>query len=382
MTEQSTIPFLDLPRQHAHIREELLENLTKIVDSAGFIGGPYVADFERDFASFCGAKGAVGVSNGTDALVLALRALNIGPGDKVVVPAFTFIATAEAVSLVGAEPVFVDVDADTYTLCPRALEALDQKTLSQVKAVMPVHLYGQPADMDPIMAWAKKHTVEVIEDAAQAHGARYRGKAVGSIGRIAGFSFYPGKNLGAMGDAGAVTSNDMDLLIKVRQFSDHGRKTKVEHSVVGQNARLDAIQAMALGVKLRHIADWNAARASVAEYYQEALGQKGDLGIGLKLPITGAHRTHVHHVYVIMLNDRAGLSAHLHAHGIQNGIHYAAPVHLQEAYAHLKYAPKSMPVSERLASRCLSLPMFPEMTEDQVARVADTIATFAKGSAS
>lgn len=381
MTAEVPIPYLDLAAQHRSIRSELLDGFARIVDTAGFIGGPHVAEFERDFAAFCACAGSVGVSNGTDALVVALRALGIGSGDRVIVPAFTFIATAEAVSLAGAEPVFVDVEPDTYTMCPQALERITALggPGGPIKAVMPVHLYGQPADMDPIMAWASRHNLVVIEDAAQAHGASYGGTPTGSIGRIAGFSFYPGKNLGAIGDAGAVTSNDLDLLQTVRRFSDHGRKSKVEHSVIGQNARLDAIQAMALVIKLRHLADWNAGRSRVAGLYHDALNAKGDLGLDLRLPVIGPNRTHVHHVYAILTDERDALGDYLRCRGIQNGVHYAAPIHLQQAYAHLGGVSGSLAVAERLASRCLSLPIFPEMTEGQVARVAEAIADFAGG---
>lgn len=372
----NTVPFLDLPLQHRALKEELMAEFSAIVDGAGFIGGKHVDAFEAGFAKFTGTKQCVGVANGTDALVLALRALGIGPGDKVIVPAFTFIATAEAVSLVGATPVFADVDAKTYTLCRESLTKVD---LTDVKAIMPVHLYGQAADMDAILDFAKSHGLEVIEDAAQAHGAMYAGKPVGSLARVAGFSFYPGKNLGAMGDAGALVSDDVELLQVARRLSNHGRKTQTEHSDIGQNSRLDAIQAMALAIKLRHIADWNAGRARVAGYYQEALGALGDLGMNMQLPSIGDNRTHVFHVYALMVDDRAGLGAYLSDKGVQNGVHYSAPVHLQGAYAHLGYKEGSLPVSEDLARRCLSLPIFPEMTENQAGRVADTIEGFAKG---
>lgn len=370
MTEP--IPFLDLPRQHQVIAGELLPAIAEAVSHAAFIGGARVDEFEGAFADFCGVKGTVGVANGTDALMLALRVLGVGPGDEVVLPAFTFIATAEAVTMLGARPRLADVDPATYTL---TAEAAREAGNGQVKAMIPVHLYGQAADMDSLLRLAQERGWKVVEDAAQAHGARYElaGKAapVGSLGHLGAFSFYPGKNLGAMGDGGAVVGNDVELLDRVRRIANHGRATKHEHGEPGVNSRLDALHAIALGLKLRHLSDWNAARARVAALYTDRLAGVKDL----VTPSVGAGRTHVYHLYVVRVPERDQLLAALRTAGIGCGVHYPLPLHLQPAYQQLGYGRGDFPVAEKVAAECVSLPMFPELSESQVDRVADAVRT-------
>jgi len=368
------IPFLDLPAQHRVFADELKNVLSDAIDTAGFIGGPHVAAFEKSFAQFCNTGGCVGVANGTDSLMLSLRALGVGPGDEVVIPAFTFVATAEAVSMVGATPRLVAVDPTTYTLCPKALANI---TSEKIKAIIPVHIYGQPADMDPILAIAKEKGWKVVEDAAQAHGASYKGRVVGSMGDTGSFSFYPGKNLGAIGDAGAVVSSNEEVLKKVRIIANHGRVTKTEHGVPGVNSRLDAIQAAALNIKLRYVRDWNAARARVAQWYNAHLAPIE----GITLPEVGEHNTHVYHLYVIQVGNREKAQAYLNSEGISAAIHYPLAIHSQPAYAFLGHNPEDFPVATKLASNCLSLPMFPELDEASVKRVAQALSEFTKAGA-
>ncbi len=368
------IPFLDLPRQHEGLLPALTDMLSSHIRRAAFIGGEAVSQFEAAFARYCGTGGCVGVANGTDALMLSLRALGVGEGDVVLVPAHTFIATAEAVTLLGATPRFVDVDPVTYNLSPEALRAVDT---TAVKAVVPVHLYGQPADIEEVCAIAKERGWHVVEDCAQAHGAHYRGKPVGSFGALAGFSFYPGKNLGALGDGGAVVGSDAALLEVVRRVGNHGRKSQTEHDVPGVNSRLDAIQAAALSIKLAHLADWNGARARVAALYDERLLGLADLSV----PKLGPERTHVYHLYVVLTPERDRLRAALTAENIASGLHYPGPLNLQPAYASLGYGRGSFPVAERVASQCLSLPMFPDLSEAQVDRVASVVRAFVQAGA-
>jgi dTDP-4-amino-4,6-dideoxygalactose transaminase len=362
----STVPFLDLPQQHRPILNEVNQIIGGLIAEGKFIGGAPVAEFEKAFAAFIGTKHAVGVANGTDALMLALRVLGVGKGDVVIVPAHTFIATAEAVTMVGATPRFVDVDPVTYTLDPKSLEGVDKKG---VKAVMPVHLYGQPADMDPILAIAKKNNWLVVEDCAQSHGAAYKGKTTGSFGALAGFSFYPGKNLGAFGDGGAVTGQDDTQIDRLRRVADHGRQTKQLHGEPGVNSRLDAIQAAALTVKLKHLADWNKKRATAAAWYDARLRDVH----GVVVPKLGRDRTHIYHLYVVQVPERDQLIETAGKQGIGCGIHYAVPLHLQPAYKDLGYKQGDFPVSETVTSRCVSLPMFPDLTEAQVDRVVKVV---------
>ncbi len=368
------IPFLDLPRQHQALLPALLPVLHDHVAKAAFIGGEAVTSFEAGFARFTKTGGCAGVANGTDALVLSLKVLGVGPGDVVLVPAHTFIATAEAASLLGAVPRFVDVDPLTYNLDPAALERADK---TGVKAVVPVHLYGQPADIEPIVALARSRGWKVVEDCAQAHGALYGGKPVGGFGDLGSFSFYPGKNLGALGDAGAVVGNDEALLGRIRRLANHGRLTQTEHDEPGTNSRLDALQAAALSIKLAHLSDWNAARARVARWYTDRLAGLA----GLSVPQLGSSRTHVWHLYVVLSPERDRLKAYLQEQRIATGLHYPVPLHLQPAYRGLGYSKGSFPVAERVAGQCLSLPMFPELNEAQVDRVCQAVRTFLKAGA-
>ncbi|MEE8409376.1 MAG: DegT/DnrJ/EryC1/StrS family aminotransferase [Myxococcota bacterium] len=365
----NAVPFLDLPKQHLPLLGELNGAISGLVASGRFIGGPPVAAFEKSFAEFCGREHCVGVGNGTDALMLALRVLGVGHGDVVLLPAHTFIATAEAVSMLGATPRFVDIDPVTYTMSP---EALDEADTTDVKAVLPVHLYGQPADMDPILATARKHGWKVLEDAAQAHGATYKDRRVGSLGDLAAFSFYPGKNLGAFGDGGAVVGSNADQLDRLRRVADHGRLSKQEHGEPGVNSRLDSIQAAVLDIKLRHLADWNAARARAATWYDDRLADVA----GLTIPKVGADRTHVYHLYVVQVPDRQPFMETLYREGVGCGVHYATPLHLQPAYQELGHARGDFPAAEQVTGHCVSLPLFPDLEEAQVDRVATVVRNY------
>ena len=365
------IPFLDLPTQHAPLAAEMTEMFAQAVATGGFIGGPNVQKFQEEFASFCEAKHCLGVANGTDAIMLALRALGVGPGDKVVVPAQTFIATAEAVNMVGATPVLVDVSPDSHTLDPAALAQLDP---TDIKAVIPVHLYGQAADMPAIMKVANQHGWYVIEDCAQAHGATVEGRKIGTFGQFGCFSFYPGKNLGALGDGGALISDDEELLENARLHANHGRTSRTDHMVAGVNSRLDAIQAGALRIKLPHLKGWNDSRIQVADWYFEAFKEVS----GLVLPTVVTGRRHVFHLFVIQVLERDALMKTLKSEGIGCGLHYPTPIHLHPAYEGLGHTAGAFPHSERVASHGLSLPMFPGMTEAQVQRVADVVTTHLK----
>ena len=362
------VPFLDLRAQHEPIRAELLAAINEVIDSSAFAGGPFVARFEEDFAAFCQTAHAVGVGNGTDALWLALLARGIGPGDEVITVPNSFLATAAAISYCGATPVFVDVDEQTYTLDPALLEAA---ITPRTKAVIPVHLYGQMADMDPIMEIAGRHGLFVLEDACQAHGAEYKGRRAGSIGHAAAFSMYPGKNLGALGEAGAVTTNDPDLAERVKCLREHGQSKKYHHSHIGWNARMDGIQGAALRIKLRSLAKGNAARRAHAQRYSRLLAGVA----GVITPVVAPGRTPVFHLYVVRVAERDRILATLGQRGISCGIHYPKPIHLQAAYAHLGLGPGSFPVAEDQAEELLSLPMFPELTVDQVDAVVEQFKT-------
>jgi len=357
------VPFLDLKAQYESIREEIDTAVRRVIERTAFAGGPFVAEFERDFAAAVGAKHAIGVSSGTSALWLALVAAGIGPGDEVITVPNTFIATAEAVSLCGATPVFVDIDESTYTMDPALLErAITPRT----KAVIPVHLFGQTADMDPILDVARAHGLMVLEDAAQAHGARYLGRPAGSMGDAAAFSFYPGKNLGAYGEAGAVVTNDALLAERIRMLRDHGQERKYSHRMIGWNARMDGIQGAVLGVKLRHLKEWNDSRRANARLYAEALSGMA----GVVTPSEARGRRHVYHVFAVRVPWRDEVMKKLKARDIGCGIHYPVPVHLQEAYSDLGLKEGSFPVAERCAGEFLSLPMFAELTAEQIAFVA------------
>jgi dTDP-4-amino-4,6-dideoxygalactose transaminase len=356
------VPFLDLGAQHAPLRSEIMAALGDVVDQNAFAGGPFVAKFEEDFALYCGSRYAVGVGNGTDALWLALLALGVGPGDEVITAPNSFIATAEAISLTGAVPVFVDIDPRTYTLDPaRLTAAISPRT----KAIMPVQLYGQMADMDAILEIASRHGLPVVEDACQAHGAEYRGRRAGSIGRLGCFSFYPGKNLGAWGEAGAVVTDDPLLAKKMRVFRDHGQEKKYFHSCIGWNARMDGMQAAVLSIKLRSLDRGNAARRAHAVRYAEGLA-----GIpGLEVEAPAAYAQHSYHLYVVRVEERSRLLEALGRRGIACGIHYPCPIHRQEAYRDLGLGEGTFPVTERYADQILSLPMYPELSVDQIETV-------------
>jgi dTDP-4-amino-4,6-dideoxygalactose transaminase len=368
------IPFLDLAGQHAEIADELDEAWAKVTSTNGFIGGAYVAAFEAEYAEYCQTAECIGVANGTDAIELILRGMGIGAGDEVIVPANTFVATVEAVVEVGATPVFVDVDESTLLVTAAHIEAA---ITSSTAAVMPVDLYGQMPDMDAISAVTTKAGIALIEDAAQAQGARWHDRRAGSIGHAGAFSFYPGKNLGAFGDAGGITTNDAQLTRKIRSFADHGRRagTKHEHELSGCNSRLDALQAAILSIKLTRLDGWNAARRAASDLYRTLLDGTGCRVLGV---LPGS--TPVHHLEVIRVSDRAAVTAALDAHGIGWGLHYPIPCHHQSPFtrfAHGRYI-----ITEKAAGEIVSVPMFPTITRREVERVCEILVAATQGSAS
>jgi len=343
----------------------VLAALREICESGRFAQGPATSDFETRFAAYCGVDYCVSLNSGTSALHLALRCLDIGPGDEVVTVAMTFIGTAWAISYVGATPVFVDIDPERRTMSPSKLEnAITPRT----KAIIPVHLYGAPAEMDPIKAVADRHGLPVIEDAAQAHGARYRRKRVGQFGQIACFSFYPSKNLGAYGEGGALVTNDTSIAQRARSLRDHAQSEKYLHDELGYNYRMDSFQAAVLAIKLRQLDSWNAARADLAAYYTKLLANSS-----CKLPTYFSDSECVWHCYVIETPDRDYVRAGLHDAGIETAIHYPVPVHLQKAYVHLDYKPGDLPLTERFCEQCLSLPIYPELSKEKISSVASIL---------
>ena len=360
------VPFLDLKAQYKTIKDEISAAINEVIENTAFAGGPFVAKFENEFAKFCGTKHAIGVGNGTDALWASLVALGIGAGDEVITTPNTFIATAEAISLSGATPVFVDIDEQTHNMNPALIEAA---ITTKTKAIIPVHLFGQPADMDPIMAIAEKHGLKVVEDACQAHGAEYKGRKAGSIGAAGCFSFYPGKNLGAYGEGGGIVTNDEALAAKIRMFRDHGQAKKYYHDIIGWNARLDGIQGAVLNVKLKYLSDWNEARRRHARDYTAGLSAVKDVIV----PQEAQYAKHVYHIYALRVQDRDKFMAYLNEKGIACGIHYPIPLHLQNAYAFMQKGPGSFPVAEKCAAEYVSLPMFAELTDEQVAYVIEQI---------
>ncbi len=364
MSDITPVPFVDLKAQYRTIRDEVVPAMMEVIESAAFILGPQVRSFEANFATYVGARHCVGVESGTAALVLALRALGIGEGDEVIVSANTYIASALAISMAGAVPVLVDMDANYLMDASLLEEALTPKT----KAIMPVHLYGQMVPMEPVMAFARRHGLRVIEDACQAHGARQNGRAAGSIGDSGCFSFYPGKNLGAYGDGGAIVTNDPAVEEQLRLLRDFGQRKKYEHLIKGDNSRLDTLQAAVLDVKLRHLDQWNAARRRNAAAYDERLKS-----IGMTPPHRLRPEGHVYHLYVIEVEERERVMTALAERGIATGIHYPVPIHRQPAYAEMT-GRGSFPRTERSASRILSLPMYAELSEDQIDRVVDALA--------
>ena len=360
------IPFLDLKAHHAPLVEEFNCAILDVIESSAFAGGPFVEKFEEEFAAFCGSSYAIGVGNGTDALWLALLALGIGEGDEVITVPNTFIATAEAIIRCKARPVFVDVDENTFTMDP---DKLEKSLTARTKAIIPVHLFGQPADMDPILEFARAYGLFVIEDAAQAHGAEYKGRKAGTLGDAGCFSFYPGKNLGAFGEAGAVVTNNAELRKKIQVLRDHGQARKYYHTLVGWNCRMDGIQAAILSIKLRHLEEANLLRRERALQYNQAFA-----GIdGVATPFEADYARHVYHVYAIRVQERDELRRSLEEKGIGCGVHYPIPIHLQEACRSLDYTRGAFPVSENLADEFLSLPMFPELTEEQTEYVASCV---------
>ena len=393
MSIHNSIPFLDLVTPHVELEQELTGVFRKALHTAGFIGGPMVEEFEKAFAAFCGTNHAVAVSSGTDALRFAIMACGVQPGDVVLTVPHTFIATTEAISQAGALPEFVDIDERTYNMDPEKLrefletqcareksgKLISRRSGRPVTAIVPVHLYGQMADMDSILRLAAQYGVTVIEDACQAHGAEYFSKKLnrwmkaGSMGRAAAFSFYPGKNLGACGEAGAATTNDSSLTDKMKMLRDHGQAKKYYHDVEGYNGRLDAIQAGLLHAKLAHLAKWNAQRRERAAEYNRLLAAADDAVIS---PYEPSWSRAVYHLYVVRTEDREGMMNHLKKAGIGTGIHYPIPLHLQKAYASLNHRPGDFPVSERVASEIVSLPMFPQLTAEQQLRVVEEIVSF------
>ena len=396
MSNSSGIPFLDLVTPHKELEQELTDVFRKVITTAGFIGGPMVENFEKAFAEFCDTKYSIAVSSGTDALRFALTAAGVQSGDVVVTVAHTFIATTEAVSQAGALPEFVDVDEHTYNMDPEKLreyletqctqdakgKLISRRSGRPVTAIVPVHLYGQTADMDPILGLAERYGLVVVEDACQAHGAEYfskklnRWRKAGSMGVAAAFSFYPGKNLGACGEAGAVTTSDEALAAKVKMVRDHGQAKKYYHNVEGYNGRLDAMQAGFLHVKLPHLAGWNKQRRERAAEYNRLLAGAKD---SLVLPYEPSWSRAVYHLYVVRIANREALMEHLRVVGIGTGIHYPIPLHLQKAYASLGYANGAFPVCEAAAAQIVSLPMFPQLTAEQQVRVAEEIKRFVRG---
>ncbi|HET7467799.1 MAG TPA: DegT/DnrJ/EryC1/StrS family aminotransferase [Candidatus Dormibacteraeota bacterium] len=371
--EKEKLPLVDLKAQHASIAAEVQAALDRVMANTDFILGADVAEFENEFARYCEAVHCVGLDSGMSALELGMRAMGIGPGDEVITPAGSFIASSSAVSFTGATPVWVDVDATSYNLDPDLIEAA---ITPRTKAIMAVHLYGQPADMDRILAIGREHGLPVIEDACQSHGARYRGRRTGSIGAFAAFSFYPAKNLGAYGDAGALTTNDPELAGKVRMMRNYGQREKYDHVYLAWNRRLDTIQAAVLRVKLRHLDRWNASRRTIASLYDELLKDSG-----VALPRVSGDVEHVYHLYVVQVEERERVQRELAEQGISTGIHYPLPIHLQEAYRDAGFDPGSFPVTEAAARRVLSLPMYPELTEDGVHRVAAALGRAVSASA-
>jgi len=394
MTIHNGIPFLDLVTPHVELEPELMAVFQKALRSAGFIGGQMVEEFEKAFADFCDAKFSIGVSNGTDALRFALMACGVQPGDVVVTVSNTFIATTEAISQAGAVPEFVDIDEQTYNMDPEILRnylrnqcevnssgrLMSRRSGRPVSAVVPVHLYGQTADMDPILEIAERYGLIVIEDACQAHGAEYysrkqgRWLKAGSIGRAAAFSFYPGKNLGACGEAGAVTVNDETLAAKIKMLRDHGQAKKYYHDVEGYNGRLDAIQAGILHAKLAYLPKWNFQRRDRAAEYHRLLT---NADCGLTPPSEASWSKPVYHLYVVRTEEREALMNHLKEAGIGTAIHYPIPLHLQKAYSRLNYHLGDFPITEKVSSEILSLPMFPQLKADQQLRVVQQIVAFA-----
>ena len=363
------VPFLDLKAQYASIKDEVLPAIMGVLDSSAYVLGKAVSDFEAAFGKEHGVSYCYGVSSGTDGNHMVLWALGVGPGDEVIIPANTFIATAWGATLCGATPVFVDCEPDSYNIDPTKVEA---KITPRTKAIVAVHLYGQAADMDPLSQIARTHNIALVEDCAQSHFAEYKGKRTGGISRASSFSFYPGKNLGAYGEGGAAATNDAELARKFKMIRDHGAEKKYHHEMYGHNYRMEGIQGAVLGVKLRHLGAWTEARRRNAALYNKHLQ-----GIpNVTPPKEMSYAKHVYHLYVIRVTKRDELQNHLEGKGISTGLHYPIPLHVQKAFAHLGYKEGDFPVTERLAKEILSLPMYPELTEEQIKYVCGAIREF------
>lgn len=373
-TAAPEIPSFDLTRQNAALKDELMQTIAAIVAKGHFIMGENVAECEREIAEACGVRFGIGVANCSDALYLAVLACGIGPGDEVITSPFTFFATAGAIARAGAKPVFCDINPATYNIDPQKIEAL---ITQRTKAILPVHLYGQPADMDSILTVARKYNLYVIEDAAQACGARYKEKPVGSLGDVACISFFPTKNLGAFGDAGMVVTDNPDMAERLRMLRVHGSKKKYYHEILGCNSRLDELQAGILRVKFRHLAEWTARRRAIAAQYRKLLGDTPLAQAGaLRLPVELPGVFHVYHQFTVATPERDRLQSHLKACGIGSAVYYPLPLHLQEVFRDLGYQEGDFPEAERASREVLSLPMFPELTDDEAARVAQAVSEF------
>lgn len=362
------IPFVDLKAQYAGIKGEIDQAISDVISSSAFIGGPFVKAFESSFAAFCGAKHCIGVGNGTDAISLVLKAMGIGQGDEVITAANSFIATSEAITMTGASVVFVDIDPRTFNIDPTKI---DNKITKKTRAILPVHLYGQPADMAPILEIARKHGLKVIEDAAQAHGATYKGSRVGTLGDAACFSFYPGKNLGAYGDGGAIVTSDEELAMKARMLANHGRVDKYDHKIEGVNSRLDGLQASILNAKLPHLPAWTESRRKNAYLYNKILAGASSLETPVEVPDVSA----VYHLYVVRVKNglRSQLQQHLKNKGVSTGIHYPIALPALSAYSYLNYQERDFPEAISASREILSLPMFPELKEEQLRYTAGII---------
>ncbi len=362
------IPIVDLKAQYRSIKQEVDDAISEVLESSQFILGPKVEAFEADFAGYCDTRYAFGINSGTSALHLALLAAGVGPGDEVITVSYTFVATVAAILYTGATPIFVDIDPNTCNIDVAKIEAaITPKT----KVIMPVHLYGTCADMDPIFEIAQRHGVMVIEDAAQAHGAEYKGRRAGSMGELSCFSFYPGKNLGAYGEAGAIVTNNEKYVDIIRQLRDQGQSAKYLHERVGYNYRMEGIQGAVLGVKLKHLDDWTEARRQHAKFYQTQLADSG-----VRLLAERTDHKPVYHVFPLFTPERDQLREHLHANGISTGIHYPIPVHLQTGFAELGYREGDLPETERVCRDVMSIPMYPELTEEQLTHITSSVQQF------